>query len=148
VNRGHTEVRDTFEAARYELKSLDAKNGLPLPVLIELEARKAELLAAVATRSRGQNYSAATNRTFPARGTCSCCARWRSRRDRQRSSCRRTDVSNPFFSAITSYANSLSGQAWPASSPVIAGFSAIAPDFPWPAEGLFALSQADSLQSS
>src|SRR5262249_1571910 len=60
----------------------------------------------------------------------------------------RTVNSNPFLSAITPYANSLSGSGRALKGPVVARFSAIAPDFPWSPGGSIALSPAVSLQSS
>jgi len=45
-------------------------------------------------------------------------------------------------------ANCLHGLAELRKGPAIASFSAIAPDFQWWASGIFALSWADSLQSS
>jgi hypothetical protein len=47
-------------------------------------------------------------------------------------------------SAISPYAKSFSGQAGVRKGPAIVGFSAIAPDFPRPQAGVFALSRVSS----
>jgi hypothetical protein len=60
----------------------------------------------------------------------------------------RIEGSNPFLSAITPYANSLSGSGRGWKGPITAGFSGKAPDFPLPPKGLSGLSLAVSLQSS